>query len=61
MNTLSKLKLDFFIFLKKYTAIDDLPTIEFNLNTDEHKQQFGDITTNAAMILAKTLGKTLVK
>ncbi len=29
----------------------------FSLNTDEQKQQFGDVSSNAAMLLAKQLGK----
>ncbi|MGE0010446.1 MAG: arginine--tRNA ligase [Candidatus Babeliales bacterium] len=32
--------------------------IDFTLNTDESKQVFGDISCNAAMILAKPLGKS---
>ncbi len=57
MNTLSNIKKAFFECLQKVTGTTELPSLEFALNTDEHKQQFGDITTNAAMVLAKTLGK----
>lgn len=35
-----------------------LPSFTFELNVDENKQQFGDITSNAAMVVAKTLGKS---
>ncbi len=34
-----------------------LKNIEITLSTDATKQQFGDITTNAAMVLAKVIGK----
>ena len=57
MNTIKTLQQAFFACLQKVTGIANLPSIEFSLNTDEQKQQFGDITTNAAMILAKTLQK----
>lgn len=35
----------------------NLKNIEITLNTDSSKQQFGDLTTNAAMMLAKVVGK----
>jgi arginyl-tRNA synthetase len=57
MNTLTGIKKAFFECLQKITTVHELPSIEFGLNTDEHKQQFGDITTNAPMVLAKALGK----
>lgn len=39
------------------TTADDLHGVDVSLNTDPAKQQFGDITTNAALILAKKLHK----
>lgn len=36
---------------------EQCPPITFDLNVDEQKQQFGDISTNAAMILAKLAKK----
>lgn len=39
------------------TTADDLHGVDVSLNTDPSKQQFGDITTNAALILAKKLHK----
>lgn len=43
--------------MQNISGINNLPAIEFNLNTDEQKQQFGDITTNGAMVIAKQMGK----
>lgn len=54
MNTLASLKKDFFTFLGQLSD-QSLPNIDFSLNTDEQKQQFGDISTNAALLLAKPL------
>lgn len=56
MKSFNQLKEAFLTSLKKITALNTLPPVEFSLNTDEHKQQFGDITSNAAMILAKHIG-----
>lgn len=35
----------------------NLNNIEINLQADASKQQFGDITTNCALVLAKSIGK----
>ena len=51
MNTFSQLKHQFTIYLTKLTS--DVPHFDFILNTDEQKQQFGDISSNCALILAK--------
>lgn len=55
MNTFSQLKHQFTIYLTKLTS--DVPHFDFILNTDEQKQQFGDISSNCALILAKKVGK----
>lgn len=55
MNTLVTLKERFFSYLATLTP-ENLPAISFTLNTDDQKQQFGDIACNAALLLAKPLG-----
>jgi arginyl-tRNA synthetase len=35
----------------------DLQSLDTTLNTDEQRQQFGDLSTNAALILSKKIGK----
>lgn len=35
----------------------DLSNLDITLNTDEQRQQFGDLSTNAALILSKKIGK----
>jgi arginyl-tRNA synthetase len=57
MNTLSILDRDFKHFLSTEFGIDAAPaqTCTWELITDEKKAVFGDITTSAAMILAKEL------
>ncbi len=55
--TLSNLKNIFVAAIQKISNLNEIPAFEFILNTDEQKQQFGDITTNGAMIIAKKLGK----
>lgn len=57
MTTIQALRTHFLGFLKTHFALSELPRIEFNLNTDPDKQQFGDITSNAALVLAKQLQK----
>ena len=37
---------------------DQLSSVAFDLNVDEHKQQFGDISSNIAMIVAKIVKKS---
>lgn len=55
MNTVQNLKQKFFTFLGTL-GVKELPKIDFKLNTDDQKQQFGDISSNAALMLAKKLG-----
>ncbi len=53
MNTLDALKQQFSSFI---ASLSDTPIrTDWTLNTDDQKQQFGDITCNAALILAKEL------
>ncbi len=53
MNTLDALKQQFSSFI---ASLNDTPVrTDWTLNTDDQKQQFGDITCNAALILAKEL------
>lgn len=60
MNTIQKIQASFNTDLAKLFNLEPqraaLLTLELNL--DEHKQAFGDLTTNAAMILAKELKKS---
>ncbi len=58
MTTLHTLKHHFFTYLKHTFSLQHLPHTEFALNTNPEKQQFGDITSNSAMILAKDLKKS---
>lgn len=53
MKTFAHIRTAFFTYLHQISSLQTLPTIDFSLNTDEHKQQFGDITSNAALLLAK--------
>ena len=57
INSLDTIKEQLFEFLKSQFQCDDLALsrVELLLNMDDQKQQFGDLSTNAAMILAKTL------
>jgi arginyl-tRNA synthetase len=59
MNSIEDLKQAFFSFIAKKFNIsqEHIENLAFDINTDEQKQSFGDIATNAAMILAKQLGK----
>lgn len=59
MNIIEQIQQKFITFL---TATFSVPQSDLNqglltLNTDEHKQNFGDLNSNAAMVLAKQLGK----
>lgn len=58
-NPLETLHQQFFSFLqKKFELTQDLQSsITFELNTDEQKKDFGDISTNAALVIAKSLKK----
>lgn len=55
MNSIDQIKNQLIIFLNTnfQATAQDLEKIDFNLNIDDSKQQFGDLSTNAAMILAK--------
>jgi arginyl-tRNA synthetase len=57
MNPLDQLKNDFSSFLCTHfkLAQEDIPNDFFTLNTDEKKQQFGDINSNVALMLAKKI------
>jgi len=57
MNHFEKLAHTYNAFLQQNFTIDSTVTnsCTFELNTDESKAQFGDINSNAAMILAKQL------
>ena len=55
MNSIDQIKDRLFDFLNQYFQVEAqaLDRADFTLNIDDNKQQFGDISTNAAMILAK--------
>ncbi len=57
MNPVEQLKAIFSTFLTEAfdIAIQEAQVCTLELNTDEQKQQFGDLTSNAALILAKQL------
>ncbi len=57
MNSLETLKQLFFTFLQEKfnLSLELARTITFSLNTDPSKTDFGDISSNAAMVLAKEL------
>jgi len=60
MNTIEAISNALYDYLNTTFAIpaEILPQVLVTLNTDEDKQQFGDLSTNAALVLAKTLGKS---
>lgn len=57
MNSITRLSQSFYAFLTTTFGIDraGLSSVEFQFNSDERKQQFGDISTNAALILGAAL------
>ena len=59
MNTLALLQTTLSNYLKATYRLSDatVSNLEINLNSDAQKQQFGDITTNAALILSKELAQ----
>jgi arginyl-tRNA synthetase len=59
-STLHSIRATLFAHLEKLfgTHHTHLAACEFALNTQSNKQSFGDLSTNAAMILAKPLGKS---
>ncbi len=58
-NSLDTLKQAFYLYLTQtFSNVESLlPSITFELNADETKKDFGDISTNAALVLAKALKK----
>ncbi len=59
MNQLDFIKQSFNQFLQTHYQLsaEQLQPIHLTLNTDPEKQKFGDLNSNAAMVLAKMLGK----
>lgn len=59
MNVIEQIHHDFNTYLQQFFSVnvDVTNAISFTINTDEHKADFGDINCNAAMVLAKHLGK----
>lgn len=63
MNVVSAITADFYQFLtntllNKTDQTAALANIQLSLNTDPQKQQFGDLSTNAPLVLAKLLGSS---
>lgn len=56
MNSIDIIHQELQQFLLTEFQLTTQPAVDITLNVDAAKQQFGDITTNAAMILAKQLG-----
>ncbi len=59
MNLIKQIQQSFVSYIKQTFAIDDqlANNCAFTLNIDEKKQAFGDLNSNAAMILAKHFNK----
>ncbi len=59
MNIIDQIKHDFCRFLSNTfnVGLPEAQHCSLELNVDEQKQQFGDLTSNAAMVLAKKLKK----
>ncbi len=57
MNIIENIRTTFFAYLEQCFSLsqDKLANIEVYLSVNPNKEQFGDITTNAALILAKEL------
>lgn len=60
MNIIQEIKQSFSAFVQKTFAIDSETAahIATTINADAQKQQFGDLSSNAAMVLAKALKKS---
>ena len=58
MNAIEQIKSKFFKQIRTLAPEVDTSAITFTLNTDDKKQNFGDINTNAAMILSKQLKRS---
>ncbi len=59
MNIIEQIKnaLSSFLITTFNITENDLQSLDTTLNTDEQRQQFGDLSTNAALILSKKIGK----
>lgn len=59
MNTIQEIQQQFSSYLATLfnLSTEKAALLTLELNLDEHKQAFGDLTTNAAMVLAKELKK----
>lgn len=59
MNSIEALQKTFFDIIAQhyFFSPQELNSISFSLNTESEKQAFGDITTNAALVIAKKAGK----
>ena len=57
MNPIEHIKISFFQFLQNQYNLNDaqLARCNFDINTDPEKSAFGDLNSNAAMVLAKDL------
>jgi arginyl-tRNA synthetase len=57
MNSFETIKQDFFNFLKNVLEIPQhlIPLIQFEINADQAKADFGDICTNIALVSAKEM------
>lgn len=60
INSIDQIKNSLFDFLNKTFQVESqaLNRIDLALNIDDNKQQFGDLSTNAALILAKQIQQT---
>jgi len=58
VNIIEQIKETFFKHLKQLYPNVDTASIMFGINTDDKKQNFGDISTNAAMVLSKDLQRS---
>jgi len=60
MNSVEHIQEAFIVYLRTHFNADNSITnlSRFMLNVDENKQQFGDMSSNAPMLLAKTLQKS---
>lgn len=58
MNNIEQLHKAFLAYIQEQYSCspEQISSINFTLNTDETKQAFGDISSNAALVLAKILG-----
>lgn len=59
MNSIESIQKDFIGYLQRFFSVTPEATanITVTINTDEQKAEFGDLNSNAAMILAKELRK----